>query len=686
MKKVLALLVILTLVIGVAGCSKPAEAPDTTETKSTESTKSNDDTSTATNGTTESEFEGGEVRVYVTSAGEKFITFNESTPWTAPTGITYKKGDLLPTWAHMADSIGITITDATPKSGSNESLLLEQAAATKFEDANVFMGTPRTLSDYGIQGYFVAINEHLDSMPNFKAFLENNPAVKSTLTQADGNIYLTPYFDDLDEMERMFIMRLDWVEALLDSEDSSFDTGVKVDTVYEAFYDYAGGKTVEVGSDIVTIDVAENIITTQNALSSKNGETLTNVLRDYIDKNYMSGQTNYTKRSELFTSSEAAYDADELIALMRAVKGNALYLTGEDKDLTIYYQRRVKDNLRSRMLAAIWGVRGIDSRNAHYYLSNEDKLVDGRLDDAYLTALENLNKLYQEGLILEDFDQAKGQVTDFRKLNFQTNDGFITYDYAASTMAQHDLVEDIGAFGTVFEPIVSAAAPWFSDDFTHFAESNRSVKTAGGWGITTNTEGIELESALRLLDYPFSDEGLEVMTFGPKGLYWNERMEFAGKEIPKLIEAFEIDRNELASGNWSNFMRGFVGATFGVGHVKQTIAIEMQVSNEHYANGIQRISDSNTMLAQLSSSADPITRIVPTIFPLNEDQIEALSTNTFGTYYDEWQNRIIKYGFGAQIPNSTEVVPTKDNFKAILVEKGIDLEAKIMNQAYDTTK
>ncbi len=630
-----------------------------------------------------------DVRVYVTFQGERFISFNESSPYTAPDGTVYKKGDLLPTWSYIANTINANIIDATPKSGSKELLLLEQAAATKFEDAHVFLGSPRTLSNYGIEGYFIPLNEHFDKMPNFKAFLDANPAVSASLTQADGNIYLTPYFDDFDQLERMFLMRLDWVMALLDEESPAFDSKTKINTEYTAFYNYAGGKTLEVGvGNKQTFNISENIVTIQNNLATKDGAALANALRDYIDANYMNSKTGYTKRSDLFISSAAAYDADELIALMRAVKANPMYLTGEDKDLTIFFPRRVADAARVRMLGAIWGIQGVDSRNNYYYINANNELVDARMDEAYLTGLENLNKLYNEGLILADFEQARGQVDDFRGINFQTNDGFITYDYAASTVALHDLIpeEDKAVFGTIFEPVVPAAAQWFGNGFEHFAESNRSVKTEGGWGIAAHSKGDELNAALRLLDYPFSDDGLDVMSFGPRGLYWNDYMEFGGKQVPVLIDRFVEDRNTYASGNWSNFMRGFIGSTFGVGHIKQTLAIEAQVSNEHYANGINRISESPMKLASMSGTAPAETRVVPTIFPLNEDQLEAISVNTFGQYYDEWQTRIIKYGFGARIPNSTDAVPTKTQFVDELIQKGIELQTRIMNQAYNTIK
>ena len=388
MKKLMSLVLVFVLAFSFVACAKN----DTTDQPA------NNAVQPATpSETTQPEPEPmvyADVRVYVTFQGERFISFNESSPYTAPDGTVYKKGDLLPTWSYIANTINANIIDATPKSGSKELLLLEQAAATKFEDAHVFLGSPRTLSNYGIEGYFIPLNEHFDKMPNFKAFLDANPAVSASLTQADGNIYLTPYFDDFDQLERMFLMRLDWVMALLDEESPAFDSKTKINTEYTAFYNYAGGKTLEVGvGNKQTFNISENIVTIQNNLATKDGAALANALRDYIDANYMNSKTGYTKRSDLFISSAAAYDADELIALMRAVKANPMYLTGEDKDLTIFFPRRVADAARVRMLGAIWGIQGVDSRNNYYYINANNELVDARMDEAYLTGLENLNKL-----------------------------------------------------------------------------------------------------------------------------------------------------------------------------------------------------------------------------------------------------------------------------------------------------
>ena len=670
-KIIFTLLVVMTIVLAV-GCSKQeaAKAP---------ATAAEPQAAVVTDGG------GAPVRMSVTFRGQRFASFNEATPWVAPDGKTYSKGDLSPTYSYIQDKLNIVIDDVTPKSGSNENELLEAAAATGFKSADVYMGNPRALCDYGVQGYFLPLNEHLDMMPNFKKFLNENPSVALQLTQQDGNIYMTPYFDDINSLERMFLMRLDWVRKLLDEPSPSFDTGRSIKPVYRGYYDYAGGKKVTVGkNNVKTFKISKNIVAVQNGLSSQNGASLAKALRDYIDENYMNDKTGYKSRSDLFISAKAAYDGDELIALMRAVKTNPRYLTGEDKDLIIFYARDVNNDNRMRNAGQLWGIRGTDSRADHWRIAADNTLEDLRLTDDYYMMMDNLNQLYKEGLINQDFDQPRGNINNFRSYCFQNNDGFLSYDYAASTVSQHDLLppEDLAKFGTVFEPVVPPAAKWFGSDFEQFSESNRSVKNEGGWGIVKGIDENTMNAALLLLDYPFSDDGLEVMTFGPKGLFWSEYTTVGGKQVPKLIPAFYEQTLEFTQGNWSNFMRGFVGATLGIGHVKQTIAIETQVSNEHYANGINRILDSGMTLASLGNDVSPDRRLALTIIPLSEDQVESLSLASYAVYHEEWENRLIKYGFGAALPSGEGKVPTAEAYKAELVNRGLEQTVKIYNMVY----
>ena len=69
-----------------------------------------------------------ELRINAGADGRAFITFNESTPYTGLDGVTYKKGDLSPTWAYMKDALEIL-----------EPALLE--GQTRDVDGRVVLGT-----------------------------------------------------------------------------------------------------------------------------------------------------------------------------------------------------------------------------------------------------------------------------------------------------------------------------------------------------------------------------------------------------------------------------------------------------------------------------------------------------------------------------------------------------------------
>ena len=164
-----------------------------------------------------------------------------------------------------------------------------------------------------------------------------------SLEGADGGVYYAPYFDGMDEVERSIYLRHDWVQKLLDT-DATYDTGKVIDTKYSAFYkdEFKDGVTLKGTTADVTkkYSTSQNIITLQNALSTKNGKTLTEALKQYIDDVYGSqigSGKPFAKRSDLFLSGNAAYDADELIALMRCVKANPALLTGNAAtDIAVY--------------------------------------------------------------------------------------------------------------------------------------------------------------------------------------------------------------------------------------------------------------------------------------------------------------------------------------------------------------
>ena len=177
-------------------------------------------------------------------------------------------------------------------------------------------------------------------MPNFKSYLEANPIVLLSVTgnTKTGAIYFSPYFDGVNDIERMPLMRVDWAAKLLDGEGAfaAEESGTTAAPVYEPYMPTSGQLGLETptadgtATEMVTkdYDAYGNIIAKMNEKGAMSGVEAVNMLREYIDKTY-NGYYGI-KRSDLFIGQNAAWDADELVALLRCVVANAKTLNGTD--------------------------------------------------------------------------------------------------------------------------------------------------------------------------------------------------------------------------------------------------------------------------------------------------------------------------------------------------------------------
>ncbi len=132
-------------------------------------------------------------------------------------GKTYHAGDLKPTWVEVQNQLNVVFENHYQgNSASNEFEYWKERLA----DIDVLSGTAAKLTEYGEAGSFINLAEYLDKMPNFKAYLEANPIVRLSITgnTTTGAIYFSPYFDGVNDIERMPLMRTDWVVKLLDGE------------------------------------------------------------------------------------------------------------------------------------------------------------------------------------------------------------------------------------------------------------------------------------------------------------------------------------------------------------------------------------------------------------------------------------------------------------------------------------
>lgn len=75
------------------------------------------------------------------------------------------------------------------------------------------------LNDYGKRKRIVAIDEYLDSMPNFKKILEDRPDIREALKSPDGHIYSLPRVEEmgLKTYPNILFLNKKWVEKLIDN-------------------------------------------------------------------------------------------------------------------------------------------------------------------------------------------------------------------------------------------------------------------------------------------------------------------------------------------------------------------------------------------------------------------------------------------------------------------------------------
>lgn len=548
-------------------------------------------------------------------------------------GVTYHSGDLKPTWVEVQNVLGVTFED---KYQGNSAAKEFEYWKDRLSEVDMVSGTAVLLSEYGETGALVNIAEYLDKMPNFKAYLEENPIVRLSITgnTTTGAIYFSPYFDGVNDIERMPLMRADWVQKLLDGEGAFGAPACNntAEPAYEPYMPLEGTVDVDVvtpdGTAVETItknyDAAGNIVAKMNEAGSMSGVEAVNMLRSYIDQAY-DGYYG-TSRSDLFIGQNAAWDADELVALLRCVVANPQTLNGTDSVQGLF-SREDNNNQRRvdmfRFAGILFGVRGLESRQDYLYVGEDGMLYDARQMPETYEALENMNAMVQEGLISKAFVDMSEEST---KTYLQNDLGFMHYDYnQTQTVYNATVLNDGEKYMAVMVPV----AHWYDGTeedgvYMRFTESWRSVKT-DGWGISkagVGDDANKLNAALALIDYAYSDKGMILMSYGPDAFIKTNddgsyvTFHFNGKEMPVIADATYDELWEKASGNYTNYARQYLGSTLSFA---KSQAFEYQCTHQVGKEGAGHISNAIALGTikhpQLAVTENPWYTSVPTVLP-----------------------------------------------------------------------
>ena len=559
-------------------------------------------------------------------------------------GKTYTAGSLKPTWVAAEEILGVKF----------ESKYQGNSAANEFAywkdqlgEVDMVSGTAAGLSENGEAGLLVNLADYMDEMPNFKAYLDANPIVRLSITgnTETGAIYFSPYFDGVNDIERMPLMRVDWAIKLLDGEGefTAEACGNTKEPVYQPYMPTEGQVAIDVvtldGTAVETItkdyDAAGNIVAKMNDAGSVSGVEAVNMLRAYIDTAY-NGYYG-TQRSNLFIGQNAAWDVDELVALLRCVVANAQTLNGTDS-IDGLFSREDNNNQRRidlyRFAGHLFGVRGLESRSDYLYVGTDGKLHDARQEaDAY-AAMERMNAMAQEGLISTAYINGE-EVSSSKYL--ENDQGFMSYDYnqTQTVMNETKLQADQGEkYMAIMVPVALWQDGAEGGTYMRFTESWRSVKT-DGWAISkagVAGDDNKLHAALALIDYAYSEKGQILMSYGPDAFIKTNddgtyvTFLFNGKEMPVIADATYAELWEKASGNYTNYARMYLGSTLSFA---KSQAFEYQCTAEAGKEGAGRISTAiglgTIKHPELALTENPWYTSVPTVLPHTIEESNRLS-------------------------------------------------------------
>lgn len=660
----------------------------------------------------------GDINLSITYNNLAYITYGragvDATPDTYQTidGRTLiANSTLTPVWQDIKTALSnekstIEFKDAAI-SDTNAQNSMKKAMAASYKgnndlDIDMLMITTGTDFTNAVNaGDFVDLTEYKDKLPNLFKWIDAHEALANQLYMTeDEGIYFTPYFDGLDQVEKGFNMNVDMVSALLDEaadqtevakktfvhgtydETAGWASGFQYTTPYiksldgqEIAVEPNGTKTKKIS---VSFTEAQNIINVQNALETKNGRTLTEALKNYIDTvygSYIGKGKLYSKRSEVFTSASACYNADELIALLRCVKANPGYLSGDATNVMVPFFPRSGEYNRCKAyeeLGQIFGLRGVSGENSQYWINSNGELVDSMTQEYSYYCFQLLNQLQNDGLFSSGsrWWYGTGAKNDYRSTAMKDGLAFMCYDYANVAAFNKNDVTGYESKTENMEAVLPPYAKWgFTTDndgktivgakdgysYTRFSEDDRSLKNTG-WSIVKKNVKDEqkLLKCLEIMDYMYTAEGSMIECFGyygasaynhdkiATGYVYADGSKVSDINAPKVTEDylnnkvfpeftldFKTEQYARTQGTWHNFMTEFWGGCMGIGNIRSNY-LESQLTGEAQLRGMKKYSVAQAAgafyLAQ--TSGKNFLSVVPTSIAYTDAENTSINTNS----------------------------------------------------------
>ncbi|MCI9182376.1 MAG: hypothetical protein HFG91_03185 [Acholeplasmatales bacterium] len=654
-KKILALTLVLSMVLILVGCRTKIE-------------------DNGNKGKTELKIN------FATGNALKTLTYNTGTPVTLPDGSIYTNGQIKPAWNYIANHLDVAIKDVTVQ-GQTATNMIQIAAATNFEDAHIYGGNvAETFMEYGAKGKLINLLEYKDKLPDFMKYLEEYPLIKQQLTAYDGGIYSVPYVAELDEFSKVFYGRNNWIETLLDTDELLPETA----TLDVSYTGYWKGSKARKGANVVEL---QNQAASNGKLT---GEVARQQLIQYIDTNY----PNLEKRSDLYIDDTAEYDIDELVALWRVMKlyPNTLFklTTGQSGTCEIvpFFFRTKNQRAEIFKLINYFGgtrVYGTNTYTGLWYVDESNTLQFSFYQDAVYEAFDYLKQIFSEGLINSDYDDTNNSA-DFRSI-FYSSDlsvnssgnstvkqlGFMTFDFIPSTAAS----SPTGAVKAMLPPVTTLEG-MHDNKFHHYIEIPRTVMI-DGWAISANASGKELDKALELFNFFFTDFGSNVQNFGIPGVmadFDNLYTLPSGDKVPTLSKWLMEQAKIYTNGDVATFGQQFMGIRMPIGY-KADIGFEYQNMTKEAQEGYDLYEEKGVLTLGYNKPSKLLELSAP-CYSLTRQESARLATLSIG---DDQINMIYLY-----IRSDKNSVSSVDLIKKAYESANILEYIDIYRSAYNRTK
>lgn len=358
-----------------------------------------------------------------------------------------------------ATNVHLDVTAVPSRDYKNKVQL--QIAGGKLPDLLFLLNDVKPAFEYGPQGAFVNLLDHMDKMPNFKAWFEANPAHAAQFISADGSLYVAPEHGEEQSNRRGWMYREDILKEL----------NLEVPTNQDEFYN-------------------------------------------------------------MLVKMKEAYPESYPLSF-RSFSNHMVQL---------------------QQLAANFGTDFMDPGLHHTYYSYDydtNEWFFGATSDEFKELVTFYNKLYEEGLLLPSFmtvDTA-GWVE-----SMASGTSFVTYDYLSR-------IKSLTIAGAESDPdfqMAYMAPPAMGTK----GEAKTQFTATGCYGYAVSTQCKDLDSVLKYIDWMYTDEAMELASWGKDGDYADKQADGTWKwHDDVLADGYDIRLN-LGMENYGTHFRYDANALF----------------------------------------------------------------------------------------------------------------------------